>query len=152
MNQKWKAVIKRIHVYKRVLGVPYNIFISDDMLVFSYLTKDALKETDRRLNEKVKGKSFTERMEIITNHTYELPDKYYAMDLDEILNEHPKNYQLQNHDIHLIRVSYPKTKDTENRRHAFFKVSTSSGNFDIKPVTTEDINIFREIFKGRMKF
>ena len=152
MNQKWKAVIKRIHVYKRLLGVPYNIFVSDDKLVFSFLTKDALKETDRRLNEKVKGKSFKERMEIITNHTYELPLKYHTMDLDEILSEHQKNFQLHVQDIHQISICYPKTKDTENRRHAFFKVSTSSGNFDIKPVTTEDINIFKEVFNDRVKF
>ena len=153
MPETKKGIITYCSKIKFLIGQVYNIFITDERLIFSYLTKDAKKETERRLNEKVKGKSFKERLEIISHHTYEIPEKYETMSPDEILAEHPRNHAISLNEILEVTIKIPMTKDEKGwMKSGEFHVKTQHEKFKLSPVTESAMQLFKSVLKERAKF
>ncbi len=152
MNEVKLGVIEYISKQKFLIASPYNIFVTDKRLIFSYLTQEARKETERLLNEKVKGKSFKERLSIIMSHGYELPEKYNTMTFEEILNEHPKNFQLMFDQIIKIRVKRPKTKDSQNQIQPDYLVfQTTKETFKVTPSSEHALNLLNHVLGDKAK-
>ncbi|MDI6453797.1 hypothetical protein [Peloplasma aerotolerans] len=152
MIEEKVGVIKEIVKKKFLSSDTYNIFVTNQRLIFSLLTKDDKKETERRLNEKVKGKSFKERLEIIATHTYELPNRYDKMSLAEILEENSKNFQLGFDEIVKIKVKRPKTKDSnEQIKSDYLVFETTQDKFTITPSSQHTLNLLNQVLGDKAK-
>ncbi len=146
------GVITEIVKKKFLSADTYNIFVTNQRLIFSCLTKDDKKETERRLNEKVKGKSFKERLMIIATHTYELPKRYDTMSIEEILEENFKNFQLAFDEIVKIKVKRPKTKDSNNQNKSDYLVfETTQDKFTVTPSSQHALNLLSQVLGDKAK-
>lgn len=153
MPETKMGVITYSSKIKFLIGQVYNIFVTNERLIFSYISKDAKKETERRLNEKVAGKSFKERLEIISKHTYEIPEKYETMTPEEILVDHPKNHTISLEDIIEVKIKIPMTKDEKGwMKSGEFHVKTKHEKFLLSPVTESAMQLFKSVLKEREKF
>lgn len=152
MSEEKLGVIKEVVKKKFLSADTFNIFVSNQRLIFSCLTKEDKKETERRLNEKVKGKSFKERLEIIATHTYELPKRYEEMTLDEILKENSKNFELNFDEIVHIKVKRPKTKDSnEQNKSDYLVFKTTQDQFTITPSSQHTLNLLNQVLGDKAK-
>ena len=152
MSEERIGVIKEVVKKKLFSADTYNIFVTNQRLIFSCLTKNDKKETERRLNEKVKGKNFKERLEIISTHTYELPERYDKMSLDEILKENSKNFELGFDEIIKIKVKRPKTKDSnEQIKSDYLVFETTHDKFSITPSSQLALNLLNQVLGDKAK-
>ena len=129
-----------------------NIFITDKRLIFSLITKDDKKETERRLEEKVKGKSFKERLSIIASHGYVLPDRYKDMAMDDLIDENPNNFQFSFEEIISIKIKRPKTTDSKGyTKKDYLIIKTKDKKLKVLPVTKDELIRLQEIIGDKVK-
>ncbi len=130
----------------------FNIFVTDKRLLFSHITKDANKETERLLSEKVKGKSFTERLSIISSHHYVVPERYETMSYEEILNEHPMNFELNLDDIVSVKIKRPKTTDTKGWQNPdYMIIQTNAKKYRVNSISKDDQVTLNKVLGDRAK-
>ncbi len=130
----------------------YNIFITDERLIFSFMSKEAKKETQKRLDEKVKGKSFKERLSIIASHGYVLPEQYHEMAIDDIANEHPNNIVILLEDVVKLSIKRPKAPDSKGfAKSDYFVLKTKDKKIKITPASKEDMKLFNTVLGDRAK-
>lgn len=152
MVESKQLVLTQMNCIKGFSVKQYNIFITDKRFVFSYMTKSDKKETERLLNEKVKGKSFKERLAIIATHGYELPNRYNDMEADDILREHEKNFEIKYDDLIQIKIKRPKTKDSQGyNKQDYLVIKTNQMKLKVSPVNKEVLIRLEEIIGERVK-
>ena len=152
MTENKKQVLTQMSCAKGFSVKQYNIFVTDQRFVFSFMTKADKKETERLLNEKVKGKSFKERLSIIANHGYQLPSRYHDMEADDILKENEKNFQINFDDLVEIKIKRPKTKDSQGfDKHDYLVIKTNQLKLKISPANKELLIKLQEIIGDKVK-
>lgn len=153
MTQERKLnVLSRMSCQKGFSVNQYNIFVTDQLFVFSFVTKSDKKETEKLLNEKVKGKSFKERLSIIAYPGYELLSRYRSMEADEILNEHEKNFQIKFTDLVQIKIKRPKTKDSQGfNKSDYLLLKANQLKLKISPANKELIKDLQEMIGDKVK-
>ncbi len=129
-----------------------NLFVTDQRLIFAFMTKEAKKETERRLNEKVKGKSFKDRLSIIATHGYQLPEYYHEASFETIINEHTNNFVIPLDEIASIKVKRPKTKDSQGfNKNDYFIIKTATKKYRLSPALKGYMEIFNSVLGDRAK-
>ena len=152
MSEKKVQVLTQMNCGKFFSMKQYNIFITDKRLIFSFMTKDDKKETERRLMEKVKGKSFKERLSIIASHGYQLPERYDTMAIEDLINEHTNNFFIPFEDIITIKIKRPKTKDSKGYvKKDYLVIKTEHKKLKVSPVTKDDLIMLHKIIGDQVK-
>ena len=130
----------------------FNIFVTDKRLLFSHITKEASKETERLLNEKVKGKSFKERLSIIASHRYELPERYETMSFEEIIQEHPINFAMDLNEIVNVKIKRPKTTDSKGWQNPdYMIINTHTKKYRVNSISKDDLITLNKVLGDKAK-
>ena len=152
MSEKKLEVMTQMNCGSFFSMKQYNIFITDKRFIFSFMTKDDKKKTERRLNEKVKGKSFKERLSIIASHGYLLPERYEDMELDDLMNEHANNFEISYDQLISIKIKRPKTTDSKGyTKKDFLIIKTQDLKLKVSPVTKDELIRLQEIIGDKVK-
>jgi hypothetical protein len=152
MDEKKVGVLIRVSAGTFFNMKLYNIFVTDKRLLFSHITKSANKETEKRLDELVKGKSFKERLSIIANHKYELPERYETMTYEAILQEHENNFSIDLDDIIKVKVKRPKTTDSKGwHKDDYLIIKTNEKKLRVNTSSIEDLKVLNLVLGDRAK-
>jgi len=118
----------------------FHVFVSNKRLIFVRYTAAMRKAFEKSLDDLVKGKSFKERLSIIANHTYELPDAYLEMSLDQLLLEHAENFSIDVNSIQSIKSRLPKMKPNDKTRPTPYTltIKTTHKTYKLTPSSHED--------------
>ena len=142
MDEKIKFVFPNLRVPKSFgRSEEYTLVMTDRRSIFAKITQQIMNETVReaRANAAAEGKGFFGKWGAQMKGFYNYAARYYKIPVEQILQETPGNFSIDNSSIRRIRITNDTNEESPNMEFGIL-FETTNGNHNFKTAYNQEHN------------